>query len=148
MTRRIEPLANAYITVYASDVEKQEFVYTPGVCVLPGGRLIVTMDHKYPGISQAERGMVFLSDDGEHFRFAAYFPFVHGRPFVAGDALYIIGVAARVGVVRSDDGGETWSAPAYLTEPEGEGCGWHSTAANVWYTADRVYLAMEHRVAA
>ena len=83
MTRRIEPLANAYITVYASDVEKQEFVYTPGVCVLPGGRLIVTMDHKYPGISQAERGMVFLSDDGEHFRFAAYFPFVHGRPFVA-----------------------------------------------------------------
>lgn len=29
MTRRIEPLANAYITVYASDVEKQEFVYTP-----------------------------------------------------------------------------------------------------------------------
>lgn len=147
MAGKIEPLANDYITVYESDTEKQEYVYTPGICVLSGGRIIATLDHKYPDIPQREKGMAFLSDDGTHFRFSAYFPFVHARPFIAGDKLYIIGVAQQIGIVRSDDWGETWSEPAFITPPEGEGCGWHSTAANVWYTEDRVYLAMEHRVA-
>ena len=86
--RRIEPLANDYIAVYESDVGKGEYCYTPGICVLPDGRLVTTLDHKYPGISPEERGMVFLSDDGEHFQFSAHFPFVHARPFVAGKSLY------------------------------------------------------------
>lgn len=144
--RRIEPLANDYIAVYESDVGKGEYCYTPGICVLPDGRLVATLDHKYPGISPEERGMVFLSDDGEHFQFSAHFPFVHARPFVAGKSLYIIGQGPNIRIIRSDDWGKTWSKCAHLTPPDAEGT-WHASATNVWYEGDRLYLAMEHRVA-
>lgn len=83
--RKIEPLANDYIKVYESDIEgKSEYCYTPGICVLKSGRIIATLDHTYPGISPKEKGMIYISDDGEHFRFVGYFPFQHARPFEAG----------------------------------------------------------------
>lgn len=146
--RKIEPLANDYIKVYESDIEgKSEYCYTPGICVLKSGRIIATLDHTYPGISPKEKGMIYISDDGEHFRFVGYFPFQHARPFEAGDAVYIIGQAGNVRIIRSDDGGETWSDYHSLTPEDGPGT-WHASATNVWYEEDRLYLVMEHQMGA
>lgn len=146
--RKIEPLANDYIKVYESDIEgKSEYCYTPGICVLKSGRIIATLDHTYPGISPKEKGMIYISDDGEHFRFVGYFPFQHARPFEAGDAVYIIGQAGNVRIIRSDDGGETWSDYHSLTPEDGPGT-WHASATNVWYEQDRLYLVMEHQMGA
>ena len=143
---RIEPLANDFILVYEADSKgKQEYCYTPGICVLPGGGILATLDHVYPGMPPEERGMIWRSDDGEHFRFIHHFPFCHARPFVAGNSVYVIGQAGQICIIRSDDGGETWGETARLTEAEAEG-GWHASATSVWYEGDRVYLAMEHRV--
>lgn len=141
----MKPLANDFITLYESDIAgKQEYCYTPGICVLPSGRVIATLDHICPGIPKSERGMAFVSDDGENFRFTGYFPFVHARPFYTRDAVYIIGQMGQVFIVKSTDNGETWSEAVALTDPEADG-GWHASAANVWYEEDRLYLVMEHQ---
>jgi len=70
------------------------------------------------------------------------FPFLHARPFVAGKSLYVLGHAGDLRLIRSDDHGETWGAPAQLTE----GQSWHQSACNVWYANGCVYLVMERRV--
>ncbi|MBR5382670.1 MAG: exo-alpha-sialidase [Clostridia bacterium] len=144
---RIEPLANDFITIYRSDSDNGEYCYTPGICVLPNGRVIATIDHKGPEVPAEETGMVFISDDAAHFRRTGFFPLVHARPFVAGNSVYIIGQRKQLGILRSDDWGETWGPVSWLTEPEPEGCSWGSSAMNVWYTEDRVYLVMDHKVA-
>ena len=73
------------------------------------------------------------------------FPFMHARPFVAGRSLYVLGHAGDLAIIRSDDGGETWSEPAFLTEGES----WHQSACNVHHVGGRetgrVYLVMEKR---
>lgn len=144
--QRIQPLANDFITIYSSNTEQGEYVYTPGIAVLPKGRVIITMDHKAPGINSDQRGMIFVSEDSKHYRFVGYFPFVHARPFFAGDRTYIIGQAGRIFIMASEDGGETWGKAAALSPEHEEGC-WHASATNVWYEEDRVYLAMEHQAA-
>ena len=136
--------------MYETDIDRQEFAYTPGICVLPNGRIIATMDHVYKGLAEIEmnsqRGLIFLSDDGENFRFIRHFPAGHARPFVAGNSVYVMGQHGRLVILRSDDWGETWSEPCYLTDPEENGR-WHGSATSVWYEEDRVYMVMEHTVA-
>lgn len=148
--RKIEPLANDYIKLYETDIDRQEYAYTPGICVLPNGRIIATMDHVYKGLAEIEmnsqRGLIFLSEDGENFRFIQHFPAGHARPFVAGNSVYVLGQHGRLVILRSDDWGETWSEPCFLTDPEENGR-WHGSATSVWYEEDRVYMVMEHTVA-
>jgi len=150
LLRKIEPLANDYIKLYETDIDRQEYAYTPGICVLPNGRIIATMDHVYKGLAEIEmnsqRGLIFLSDDGENFRFIQHFPAGHARPFVAGNSVYVLGQHGRLVILRSDDWGETWSEPCFLTDPEENGR-WHGSATSVWYEEDRVYMVMEHTVA-
>ena len=60
---------------------------------------------------------MFTSDDGgQTWRHRTDFPFMHARPFAAGDALYVLGQADDLTVIRSEDRGKTWSEPARLTE--------------------------------
>jgi photosystem II stability/assembly factor-like uncharacterized protein len=49
---------------------------------------------------------------GGRGRTAFDFPFMHARPFAAGESLYVLGHAGDLMIIRSDDGGETWSPPA------------------------------------
>ncbi len=145
--------APARTVVYKSPSPKDLFTYSPGIATLPGGRLIATLDLGGPGIDHMEgekglrygahvMGKVFLSDDrGATWRHAHDFPFMHARPFVAGDAVYIIGQAMDLKIIRSNDGGETWSAVSDLTQ----GQDWHQAPCNVWYEGDYVYLVMERR---
>ena len=164
-------LANQFTTVYQSPDPERVYAYTPGLVRLESGRLVATMDQGGPGVRdlpgpKGERGegpnmwqgLIFTSDDrGQTWTRRAMFPFMHARPFVAGRALYVLGHAGDLAIVRSDDGGETWSEPAFLTEGES----WHQSACNVHYvggreaghdsssghgpSSGRVYLVMEKR---
>jgi hypothetical protein len=67
---------------------------------------------------------------------------MHARPFAAGGAVYVLGHAGDLTIVRSDDNGETWGQPARLTD----GQSWHAAACNVHYANGCVYLVMERRV--
>lgn len=146
-------LADQYVVVYASPDPANVYASSPGLALLPGGRLIATLDltGRYadlPGVRRAGsnwlwRGKVFTSDDrGRTWVHRSDIPMEHARPFAAGDAVYVLGHAGDLLVMRSDDRGDTWSAPAPLTS----GQTWHQAPSNVHYAGGRVYLVMERDV--
>lgn len=146
---RVEPLANGYVTVYESPDPAAVFAYSPGLARLDSGRLIATMDQGGPGVAklpgirrdgQLWRGRIYSSDDhGATWMLRAETPMLHARPFAAGKAVYVLGHAGDLTIMRSDDGGTTWGAPARLTAKQR----WHQAPCNVWYARDRIYLVME-----
>ncbi len=152
----VQPLADDYVTVCASPDPERVFCYSPGLARLPSGRLVATTDWGGPGVADLPgpkgeipesaglwQGRIYTSDDrGAIWTLRAYYPFMHARPFVAGDALYVLGHARDLTIVRSDDDGETWSEPSRLTE----GQYWHQAPCNVHYVHGCVYLVMERRV--
>ncbi len=149
----VRPLAQEFVTVYESPDPGGAYCYTPGLARLDDGRLVATMDLGGPGVVKMPgtkhingrygfQGKVFTSDDhGRTWTHRVDFPFMHARPFVAGKSLYVLGKAADLTIIRSDDGGLNWSKPAKLTE----GQQWHQSACNVMYANDCVYLVMEKR---
>jgi len=152
----VRPLADDYVVVYESPDPATAYCYTPGLVRLDDGRLVATMDLGGPGVvnlpgvkhvseprARGWQGKIFTSDDrGQTWTHRADFPFMHARPLVTGDAVYVLGQAGDLMVIRSDDRGETWSPPAKLTEGEH----WHQSACNVHYANGCVYLVMEKRV--
>ena len=140
----IRPLAQRFVTVYESPDAKNIFCYTPGIARLDDGRLVATCDLGGPGMKKGEpQGRIFTSNDhGQTWMPRGVFPFEHARPFVAGKALYVLGQAGDLLVIRSDDAGNTWAPPAKLTS----GQTWHQSACNVHYANGCVYLVMERRV--
>ena len=139
---RIKPLADDFVVVCKSPDPQRIYCFTPGICRLPSGRLVATCDLGGPG-AKGPRGRIFVSDDhGKTWRKTGEFPLSHARPFLAGGKLYILGHSGDLGVLRSEDCGETWSETAKLTQGEK----WHQSACNVWYAKGNVYLVMERRV--
>ena len=161
----VRPLANEFVTVCESPDPESVYCYSPGLVVLPNPegctegppRYVATMDQGGPGVRDIAgpkfecpstqspwQGQVYTSDDrGETWTRRAQFPFLHARPFVAGESVYVLGQAGDLMVIRSDDRGQTWSEPAPLTD----GQRWHQAPSNVWYASGCVYLVMEVRIA-
>lgn len=160
--RRIRPLANDFVTLYESPDPRNVFAYSPGIIRLEdaklvataGPRLMATLDLGGPGVMELEgvkyqrdekrfwQGRVYTSDDGgETWTRRVDFPFMHARPFVAGDSVYVLGQAGDLMIIRSDDDGETWSDPVGLTD----GQKWHQAPSNVHHANGCVYLVMERR---
>lgn len=154
-SRTIAPLAQAYATVWKSPDPQRVFGYTPGLARLPSGRLIATCDTAAAAdvavagpvmVCEWSRrkiqGLVFTSDDaGQTWQQRATFPFMHARPFIAGRSIYVLGCAKDLFIIRSDDNGDSWSAPARLTD----GQLWHQSACAFVYAHDNIYLTMERR---
>lgn len=144
-------LANDYTTVYSSPDPENLYAYSPGLALLPSGRLIATIDLGGPGVKGLQgvkgrgegsiwQGKVYTSDDkGETWTHRTDYPFLHARPFVAGKSVYVLGQAEDLTIIRSDDGGETWGAPVTLSQGER----WHQAPCNVHYAHGCVYLVME-----
>jgi len=156
--RPVEPLANDYVAIHESPDPDQVILYSPGIARLDDGRLVATMDVRgteeavndwsgpmweRPGRNDYWQGRVYTSDDGgQSWTLRKKYPFMHARPFVAGDAVYVLGQADDLTIIRSEDNGETWSEPTQLTE----GQHWHQAPSNVHYAHGKVYLVMERRV--
>ena len=149
-TTCIPILAPTPTVVYESPDPLKVFAYSPGLAILPSGRLVATMDRggKHPTIRVDEdgrpwRGRIYTSDDhGQTWVHRSDMPIYHARPFAAGRSVYVIGHSGDLGIVRSDDGGETWSEAAWLTEGER----WHQAPSNVHYAGGKIYLVMERDI--
>ena len=143
--RPIPLVADNFVTVYESPDPWDFRAYSPGLALLPGGRLVATLDLGGPGLqgkqgSESYRGRIFTSDDrGQTWTHRANVPIFHARPFAAGNAVYVLGHSGDLGIVKSTDNGETWSATSWLTEGEQ----WHQAPCNVHYANGRIYLVME-----
>jgi hypothetical protein len=161
---RVEPIAQEYITLYESPDPARIHSYSPGLAIysrphgggtvgVAGSRIVATIDLGGPGVAGlpgtksvattergAWQGRVYTSDDrGRIWTHRECYPFMHARPFVAGRSVYVLGQEADLTIIRSDDGGESWSAPAKLTS----GQQWHQAPCNVHYANGCVYLVME-----
>ena len=147
----VRPLARDFVIVYRSPDPENIYTYSPGLCRMPDGRLIATLDlggpgaKDLPGPKGARLGKqlqckVFTSDDrGRTWIHRVDLPTFHATPFLAGDSLYLLGHAGDLNIARSDDGGETWSDTCKLTE----GQIWTGHAHNVVHANGSVYIAME-----
>lgn len=152
----VRPLADQFVTLWESPDPQNLYGYSPGLAVLPSGRLVATMDIGGPATKswlpehlgkdtagRTNRGLIFTSDDqGRTWTRRGKFPFIWARPFAAGKSLYVIGCAGELLICRSDDDGLNWSEAV----PIAEDAKWHQSACNVWYTRGNVYLVMERRV--
>jgi len=152
----IRPLADDFVTVFESPTPDRVFAYSPGIARLDSGRLVATIDLGGPGAAELPapkyqrgetgwswQGKVYTSDDGgQTWTHRTDFPFMHARPFAVGGSVYVLGQARDLMIIRSDDAGETWSAPIKLTE----GQHWCQAPCNVHYANDCIYLVMERRV--
>jgi hypothetical protein len=148
-------LAEKLVTVYQSPDPISISCYSPGIVRLPGGRLMATIDLLGSGIKhlsgskgirngQEIQGKLLTSDDGgQTWEQHLDFPFMHARPFVCGQDVYILGQCQDLMIIRSGDGGDTWSDPVQLTEGEQ----WHQAPCNVHYANGCVYVVMERYVA-
>lgn len=153
----MRPLAAESVTVFESPDPKQLFCYSPGILRLPSGRLVATIDLGGPAAAalpepvwrraqtgQAWQGRVLTSDDGgATWQHRTSFPFMHARPFAAGDRLYVLGHAGDLTIISSTDGGDSWSAPSQLST----GQHWHQAPCNAHHANGCVYLVMERRTA-
>ncbi|MCW0220995.1 MAG: glycoside hydrolase [Prosthecobacter sp.] len=143
---QVRPLAQDYVTIWKSPDPKHVYGYTPGICRLPSGRLVITHEVSSGGkvvapnqkaISEAR---ILTSDDGgKTWTHRANFDMSFARPFVAGKSLYILGRSKQVAIIRSDDEGVTWSERKFLND---QGI-WHQSACNVHFANGCVYLVME-----
>lgn len=152
LSHTVRELASDYVAVYESPDPNSIYAYSPGLTVLPSGRLIATLDLSGSGLADMPGpkriiewgklwlGKIFISDDGgQTWIHKTDFPFMHARPFVAGNSLYVLGHCNDLVIMRSDDGGDSWGEPALLTE----GQVWHQSPCNVHYAKDNIYLVME-----
>jgi hypothetical protein len=137
----------------------QVYCFTPGILRLPNGNLLATMDFGgkelgpyFPGspvtqrpcdampISETFFGRAYLSrDGGRTWQLKAEFPLCHQRAFMAGGRLYILGHRGDIGILVSDDMGESWSEVSLLTQ----GTFWSQSACSIWQDNGKVYLVME-----
>lgn len=129
------------------------YCYSPWICQTQTGRLVATFDLGGPGVRHlpgtksskgddpaGNQGKVYVSDDGGHsWSHRADFPLLHARVITAGDRLYLIGHSGSLGVMCSDDEGETWSSVHVLDDTH---C-WHQAPCAMDYHGGRLFLTME-----
>ncbi len=130
MTDARETNAGAEAVVYAVPDDLRISVGAPSLIALPNGKLLAAFDQTGPDVKglngkkghDAKRnrwmqGRVMASTDGgATWQLAATFPFRRASLFRDGGDVYLLGEASGgLCLMRSPDGGGSWSAPLELT---------------------------------
>ncbi len=139
---RREPLANEYTVLWKASDPAAEIGYCPALARLPGGRLIGCMLHAGPRADKQREWTVKVhtSDDrGRTWVHRTDVAMIDCFPFVAGSSVYVIGGRYDLTILRSDDYGDTWSAPVKLTKDKL----WYSHPGSAVYANGRIYFVME-----
>lgn len=151
---KIAPLAASGVPVFAApDVDKVR-VGNPALEAMPNGRLVAAVDLLGPGVKHVSgpkgklahlnfwlQGKIFTSGDkGQTWNFRQDFPFSNPILFRDGPILYLLGHCGNLRIMRSADGGETWSAPAALAPSEDDA--YTLPPANVLHANGSIYLVL------
>lgn len=117
----------------------------PSVLALPGGRILAAVDYQGPDVrglgGQMSRyadtnfwmqGRLFASaDEGQTWTQKADFPFAHPCLFRDGNQVYLLGQRGGLVIMRSPDGGETWSKPTEIQAKGGFAGAWALSPCSV-----------------
>lgn len=155
---KVIPLAPA-ADVFTSPDPEGVLLGHPSIVALPGGRILVSVDLSGPGVAHLHglkgrdprtghwlHGKVLVSaDKGKTWVAKADVPFHHAQLFRIGGAVYLLGLAGDFRIMRSLDGGDTWSKPSAFALDEGE---YALTPGAVLCTKDRVFIPAMKRVVA
>jgi len=126
---KVIPLDQQGVTVYASPDPATVHLGQPTLAVLPAGRIVAALDQYGPGVRNLPgakgkiarlnrwvQGKILVSGDkGQTWSFRHDAPFCDPCLFRDGATLYLIGHADAIQIIKSSDGGETWSKPADLS---------------------------------
>jgi hypothetical protein len=144
----IRTLAQAHVVFDESPSGGPTPLNTPSILRLEGGRLVAASERSGVNSEWRKQGHAWArlctSDDGGRTWAVRATPNItQARLFHAGRSLYYLGHDGDLKIMRSDDRGETWSAPADLGTKKPN---WYATACNVWHARGNVYLVMERRI--
>ena len=130
MTDMRETNVGPETVVYAVPEDKRISVGAPSLIALPNGKLLAAFDQTGPDVKSLNgkkghdakrnrwmQGRVMASaDGGATWQLAATFPFRRASLFRDGGDVYLLGEASGgLCLMRSPDGGGSWSAPMELT---------------------------------
>lgn len=137
----MKELAKDFDILYRSPNPNKDFPYSPAIKILPNGRYVASID-----ICDTY-GKIYVSDDkGKTWQLKAEEGYWHASLFTDGDRIYLLGCSSErrsdLMIMYSDDNGDTWTKPAFLTEGEN----WCHTATDVWYTNGYVYIPMDKHI--
>ncbi len=142
----IRPLAQDHVVLEQSPGTPNP-LNTPSILRLEGGRLIAASErggNTRDRNNRDEGTRIATSDDGGlTWTIRAKPQIFQARLFQCGKVLYYLGHDNDLKIMRSDDRGEHWSAPADLRTKRAQ---WYATACNVWHAKGNVYLVMERRI--
>ncbi|MFA6960767.1 MAG: sialidase family protein [Opitutaceae bacterium] len=116
-------------------------LYSPTILRLDSGRLVAGYTRSAKDDNPKREVLLTSDDHGLTWQTRAELPFLQGRVFRAGTALYYLATGPGLPICRSLDNGTTWSTGVRLTPKEQT---WRQTPANVWHAKNNVYLAFEH----
>lgn len=128
----------------------------PSVLALPGGRILAAVDLLGPGVRDLTgtkgryadtqhwmQGRVFASaDEGQTWTCKLEYGFGQACLFRDGNQVYLLGHHGPLMIIKSPDGGETWSKPEEL-RPKGGGAETYShSPCSVLHAHGQVYAVV------
>jgi len=153
---KVIPLAADSAEVFRSPEPETLHVGPPSLAVLPSGKLVAAVDLTGPGLKKTTgakgkldhfnrwlQGRIFVSNDrGKTWSARHDFPFCNPLLFRDGHALYLVGHTDTLQIMRSPDGGETWSKPVDLAPGVPAGDSFSQSPAGALLANGNVYMVM------
>ena len=152
---RVVPLAAESVTVFRSPDPERVSLANPSAMTLKSGRTIASVDLAGPGVKKIAgikgrryqsnhwvQGRMFVSDDAcENWAPLTEFPFCGVNLFRDGTSIYALGHTGNLRVMRSYDGGNTWSRPEDLTPQDASGAFYARRPGSVLAHDGHIYMA-------
>ena len=125
------------------------YLCSPGIVVLPDGRLMASMDVFGRKTAQNLTLLFESLDGGNTWRYVTeLYPCFWGKLFVHGQRLYMLGMACEYGDLLlgySEDGGYTWSKPVRLFNgSNAQEIGPHKAPMPLICAHGRLYTAIDY----
>lgn len=159
---KIIPLDAQPVTLHASPDPAGVFQANPSLLALSSGRLLAAIHLHGPGLAKQPGikgkhyphshlllGKIYSSNDkGATWQHRADFPFAFARLFRDGESIFALGHKGNLQIVKSADGGNTWSKAESLTPEDDTGGLFHQGPGNVLLHQGYFYAAfMKNRAA-